>query len=223
MQIKTVSDSKNDVQSTNKKLSMEGDKKMTAEVNGNQALRDEYQDYLTIIEEKLSIPDEFDLKSVTNDLEQNGKGILLVRYVPEKINNDLFGEHFSVTIEKETKLILGFTHMDQKYTLSDDQKLLSKEETKRIAKQFFDQFDPGYFETLENLWIDQHDETIILEGHEVTVSGMKYKCYRPSTSDYSWLIVGSNGEVITFERGIVWEAGRVTEKWLHDSYIKEKL
>ncbi|MFD1900129.1 hypothetical protein GQR36_08890 [Enterococcus termitis] len=109
---------------------------MTAEVNGNQALRDEYQDYLTIIEEKLSIPDEFDLKSVTNDLEQNGKGILLVRYVPEKINNDLFGEHFSVTIEKETKLILGFTHMDQKYTLSDDQKLLSKEETKRIAKQF---------------------------------------------------------------------------------------
>ncbi|MGX7413403.1 hypothetical protein ACWOET_12220 [Enterococcus caccae] len=208
------------------KQSVEGEKEMLnkgKELSVEQELKSKYKDYLKVIEEKLSVPIEFVLKDVTENLKQNEQDVLLVRYASEGVNNELFGEHFSVTIEKESKEILGFTNMSQKYVLSETNQLLSKAETAKIAKRFLDQFAPGYFETLNNLWIDQHDETIQLEGYEMKVSGMKYKCYRPITDDYAWLIIGGDGEVITFERGIIWIEGRVTEKWLHDSYLNEML
>jgi hypothetical protein len=39
---------------------------------------------------------------------------------------------------------------------------------------------------------------------------------------YGWVIVGSDGQVITFERDIAWDAGegrRGTQMWLHDAWI----
>lgn len=84
------------------------------------------------------------------------------------------------------------------------------------------------FEKLENLWIDRHDEIITLkdeknnESVNITISGMKYKCYLKDKDNYAWIIVGPDGKVITFEQGIIWDNGRVTEKWLHDSWLKNK-
>ncbi|GED59433.1 hypothetical protein ABER61_15830 [Brevibacillus formosus] len=65
--------------------------------------------------------------------------------------------------------------MDQRLVAGE---LPSKEETKALAKRFLSKAQPGLFKKLENLWIDNHDETIdVTKGdkHEsVTISGMKY-------------------------------------------------
>ncbi|WP_372474657.1 hypothetical protein AB4865_05165 [Capnocytophaga sp. ARDL2] len=81
------------------------------------------------------------------------------------------------------------------------------------------------FHSVENLWIEPHNEEIIVNGKSLSINGMKYKCFRPSHNDYAWVIVGSDGTIITFERDIFWDNHKqkcITEKWLHDNWRIEK-
>jgi hypothetical protein len=104
--------------------------------------------------------------------------------------------------------------------------MLSKTETEKIAKAFLLKLDESLANNLKNLWIERHDEEIFINNREKTIiAGMKYKCYRSSSNDYAWVIVGFDGSVITFERNIKWntsEHKRITEKWLHDSWLNEQ-
>ncbi|WP_317912496.1 hypothetical protein [Carnobacterium maltaromaticum] len=79
--------------------------------------------------------------------------------------------------------------MNRKFNLIDNKLLLTHEETEQIAKDFLTRLEPGYFEKLENLWVDQYDEEIIINDKKLTISGMKYKCYLPETENYTWVIV----------------------------------
>ncbi|WAA09868.1 hypothetical protein OE104_00345 [Fervidibacillus albus] len=133
-------------------------------------------------------------------------------------NNGLGGEHYSFTVNKESDKILGFTWMDKRF--ESGQELPTKKQTEEIAKSFLNRIEPGLFDRLENLWIRPHDELITVDGQQMTITGMKYKCYLPDEDTYAWLIIGPDKKIITFEQGIKWESGRITEKWLHDSWLK---
>lgn len=189
----------------------------------NEQLERRYSNALERALELVTVPNDYTLVAVQGQ-KQNSADVWVFRF--EKVsgeNNGLGGEHFSFVVEKNHYKLLGFTWMDQKQTKGE---LPSKEETIAIAKAFLDKAEPGLFGKLQNLWIDRHDEVITLRDSEtmvnraVTVSGMKYKCYLKEKDDYAWVIVGPGGNVITFEQGIVWNNGRVTEKWLHDSWLK---
>ncbi|MGC5327723.1 YcdB/YcdC domain-containing protein [Brevibacillus sp. SYSU BS000544] len=189
----------------------------------NKPLDQKYSNALEWVFELLTVPDEYTLVTVQSQ-KQNRTDVWVFRFEKRSgENNGLGGEHFSVVVEKNNYNLLGFTWMDQRLT---EGKLPSKEETTAIARAFLEKVEPGMFEKLQNLWIDRHDEVISLTGtgnidkRTVTVSGMKYKCYLNEKDDYAWVIVGPGGRVITFEQGIVWNNGRVTEKWLHDSWLK---
>jgi hypothetical protein len=143
----------------------------------------------------------------------------LFRYT-KGINDQLGGEHFSfiVTADAPYKL-LGFTYMDKRFA---NKKLISKDETESIARNFLKKADIQLNKNLENQWIDQHDEQIIIDGKTITVTGMKYKCYNKTDNTCTWVIIGSDGTIITFERDIIWSNGmqkRITEKWLHDNWL----
>lgn len=170
-------------------------------------------------ERLIAVPAGYELKSAQNG-KQNQNNVIVFRY--EKANgenNGIGGEHVSFTLDADTHRLLGVTCMTA--DVMNGGHLPSKEQTREVAKRFLAQVEPGLFEQLENLWIDQHDEVIQVNGQPVTVSGMKYKCFLPSKNDYVWVIVGPSEQVITFEQGIIWQGGRVTEKWLHDSWLKE--
>ncbi|MBC2579091.1 YcdB/YcdC domain-containing protein [Clostridium sp. DJ247] len=176
----------------------------TINMNLDKASKEqEYSESLERVLELLSVPEGYKLKDVQNQ-KQNGVDIWVFRYEKSSgENNGLDGEHFSFVVEKSNNKILGFTWMDQ--SLSTDE-LPSKEETKAAAKAFLDKIEPGMFEKLKNLWIDKHDEIITLkdernsESVNITVSGMKYKCYLEDKNNYAWVIVGSDCKVITFEQ-----------------------
>ena len=54
---------------------------------------------------------------------------------------------------------------------------------------------------------------------------MKVKCRNSADGTYFWVIVGSDNSVIVFERDIEWDfirAGRQTEKWLHDDWLRKE-
>lgn len=170
--------------------------------------------------EILSVPEGYDLKDIQGK-NQNDVSVLIFRF--EKVNgenNDLWGEHYSFTINKESGNILGFTWMDQRFIAG--QELPTEKQTKEIAESFLNKVQSGLFNSLENLWIRPHDEIITVDGQQMTVTGMKYKCYLPDKDTYAWVIVGSDQQIITFEQDIKWEGGRVTEKWLHDSWLEDE-
>jgi hypothetical protein len=166
----------------------------------------------------LTIPAEYRLKMVRS-CKQNDQRVRVFRC--EKLNgenNGLGGEHFSFTVDQSGYQILGVTWMDQRFAKGHP--LPSKRRTAELAKEFLESIQPGLFDRLENHWIRPHDEVITVNGEKMTVTGMKYKCYMPEKDTWAWVIIGPDEKVITFEQGIKWVNGRVTEKWLHDSWLK---
>ena len=155
----------------------------------------------------------------TTAVRQNNQEATLFRY--EKALAPGNGEHISLTIQHDPVVLLGYLRMDRRFA---EEQLPSREETTRIARNFLERIDPTWNQSLNNLWIHRHDECLILDGQEeVTVAGMKFKCYRESHNDFAWVIVGYNGEVIAFERDTKWQHVRLTEKWLHDVWANAQL
>ena len=178
----------------------------------------ETQTYLTEFEKVHDILNDYHFHSV-NKVSVDDITAYLFRF-EKKENKNIGGEYFSFLIS-EDKEILGFTNMDKKYATA---KMLSKSETQRIAKEFLLKTDKLLATDLKNLWIEKHDEEILINGQKMILSGMKYKCYRSSQKDYAWVIVGFDGSIMTFERNIRWNTiahKRITEKWLHDNWLKE--
>lgn len=178
------------------------------------------KDYLNEFQKQVVIPSGYHFYSVKKVVADN-ESALLFRYQKDR-NENKNGEHFSFIISENEKQILGFTYMDKKFSNS---KMISKAEAKKITETFLRQLDNSLAKELKNLWIEQHDEQIIANDKEAIISGIKYKCYRAATNDYCWVVVGFDGAIVTFERNIKWDntAGkRITEKWLHDSWVIEK-
>lgn len=199
------------------------DKQTIAKNNINEMsahkLENTYQNALNQVLKTISIPEGYAFKNVESR-EQNDHHVWIFRYEKSnKENNGLGGEHYSFTIDKDSYEILGITWMDQNFT--SGKQLPSKERTEEIVKSFLNSVQPGLFERLDNHWIRPHDEVISINGRKVTITGMKYKCYLPEDDTWAWVIVAPNEDIITFEQGIKWEKGRVTEKWLHDNWLLE--
>ena len=192
---------------------------ITTKLNAQELPLKLVEKHLFFFQERIDIPKNYKPKSVKK-VRFNDIDAYLFRYVKNK-NKELMSEHFSFIVAKKSLKILGFTLMDKKYSRL---KMLSKKETETIARNFLKNIDSSLNDELENLWIERHDEKIIVDGNEkITIAGMKYKCFCPSKNDYAWIIVGFDGTIITYERDIKWnskEQKRITNKWLHDNWIK---
>lgn len=179
----------------------------------------EMQPYLDIFSKTIKIPTSYQFHSVSK-VKADNVAAYLFRFEKD-VNKGLMGEHYSFIVSENERQILGFTNMDVRYS---NLNMLSKSETEKIARDFLLKLDGTLANDLKNLWIERHDEEILVDGEKTILAGMKYKCYRSSRNDYTWVIVGFDGSIITFERNIRWntiEHKRFTEKWLHDSWVLE--
>lgn len=191
---------------------------MMAKTSAQEVSFEEAKPYLEIFQSQIEIPKEYHFHTVSkvrpNDIEA-----YLFRYQKDE-NKGLNGEHFSFLVSKVEKKILGFTNMSKMY---NNLNMLSREDTEDVAKKFLIKNDKKLADELENLWIERHDEQIFIDGGKATtIAGMKYKCYHSSKDEYAWVIVGYDGSIVTFERDIKWnteEHRRITEKWIHDSWV----
>jgi hypothetical protein len=166
----------------------------------------------------LTTPEGYVLKKA-NIQKQGSSLVCLFRCEKENGENDgLGGEHLSFVVNKENYTLMGMTWMDQRF--SKGEQLPSEKRTEELAKSFLNWTQPGLFDRLENHWIRPHDEVITVNNEKITVTGMKYKCYLPDEDTWAWVIVGPDEKIMTFEQGIKWEGGRVTERWLHDEWLK---
>lgn len=153
------------------------------------------------------------------DVTVDGEPAQLVRYErADNRNSGVGGEHFSVVVGQSGKL-KGFTRMD--LALREGE-LPDQEGARGIAMRFLSAHAPDLLPTLSISFIAPHDETIRAGGQDVTLAGMKVKMRNTADSRWFWVIVGSDRQVMVFERDIVWanlQGRRQTEMWLHDSWL----
>jgi hypothetical protein len=162
----------------------------------------------------LEIPADWDIVDVREE-RHDDRRVTVIRHQPGE--HLLGAEHASVVID-EHGTILGFTRLQA----GEHDGLLDDGEAESIALAFVERVAPDFADGAEVAWVDRHDEIVTdASGAEQTVSGMKVKMHHENGL-YGWVIVGSDGQVITFERDITWDSGegrRGTQMWLHDSWI----
>lgn len=178
--------------------------------------------------ERLTPPAGFDSLATVQQVRLDGRSAWHLRYErTDGLNTGLGGEHFSLLIAQEGGL-LGSTHFAQE--LMTDA-LLDEREAYRCAVAYLEEHAADLVAGLSLQWIKPHSETFQVDdgygGKGVrTLTGMKVKCRNSRDGRYFWVIVSANGQVITFERDVVWDfirAQRKTEKWLHDEWVMERL
>ena len=110
-----------------------------------------------------------------------------------------------------------------------DKPLPSRERSEQIARAFLQETAPDLLPRMKISWIDPHDEPIRVQrdgrSETVTLTGMKVKARNLADGRWFWVIVGSEEKPMVFERDIVWitfPGHRKTEKWLHDSWLKDQ-
>lgn len=166
---------------------------------------------------KLTIPEGYEGKSVRS-VKQDKVDVWVFRY--EKANgenNGLGGEHYSFTVTQDKYKVVGVMWMDQRF--EKGQSLPSHGETREIVEEYLQKVEPGLFQRSENTWIRREDSSIIVNGKEMTLTGVRYKLFMPGDNKWGWVIVGPDGNIMSFEQDMIWMGGRISEMWLHDSWI----
>ncbi len=156
----------------------------------------------------------------------DGEAVVLTRYEREDgRNSGLEGEHFSSVVSESGRL-KGFAHISLDLV---DRPLPSAERSEAIARAFLKEHAPDLLPKMEIHWVDTHDEPIRVERNgrteTVALTGMKVKARNLEDRLWFWVIVGPDEQPIVFERDITWitfPGHRKTEKWLHDSWLKQQ-
>lgn len=159
-------------------------------------------------------------------IDVDGETAELTRY--ERVdgrNAGIGGEHFSAVITTDGRL-KGFTRMSADLLDGD---LPSRDESQAIALRFLAEAAPDLLPTLRISWIEPHDEPLRVtrdgRSETMTLTGMKVKMRNTADGRWFWVIVGSDREVMVFERDIVWVSfpgHRQTERWLHDNWLVDR-
>ncbi|MBO3734985.1 hypothetical protein [Glycomyces niveus] len=162
----------------------------------------------------LSVPSTWDIVDVREG-DHDGLPVTVVRRQPDGYR--LGGPHATVVADRDGRL-LGYTCL----RANDPADLLDRAESRRAAFDLIRRAAGAYADDLAVQWIKRHDETVAeADGSVRAVTGMKVKT-RHADGRYTWAVVGPGGTVLTYERGISWDAARArrgTPMWLHDKWI----
>ncbi len=161
------------------------------------------------------------------EVSVDGETATLTRYIrKDDRNNIIEGEHFSTVIAANGKL-KGFANIS--FDLVNTA-LPSPELSEKIARAFLEENAPDLLPRMKISWVKPHDEPIIIErngrSETVKLTGMKVKARNLADGLWFWVIVGADEQPMIFERDINWisfPGHRKTEKWLHDSWLKNNL
>lgn len=156
----------------------------------------------------------------------DGEAAELVRYERRDGRNaGLEGEHFSIVVAADGTL-KGFANISLDLV---GLPLPNRERTEQIARAFLQEAAPDLLPRMEISWIEPHDEPIRITRNgrieTVTLTGMKVKARNQADGRWFWVIIGGDEKPLVFERDIIWvtfPGQRKTEKWLHDSWLKEQ-
>jgi len=185
-----------------------------------------YNDVMKIIQ----VPQGFEISTIQK-VKHNEEDVHWLRFTKEGNAHKLGTEHFSITYDASHKIIKGYMRLDKSLCIPEAS-LLSEEEAKDLAFKFVEKYAADMVNDLELRWIKPlrevpqnppHDQGFLIDG-DTLLLGVRVKLWNKKEEKFSWVIVGKDGEVISFERDIRWDFERkvrLTQRWLHDNWLME--
>ena len=148
----------------------------------------------------------------------------LIRYErADDRNSDLGGEHVSVLVDRWGRL-RGFTRMD--LALREGE-LPRPEEAEAIARAFLARHAPDLAGTdLVVASVTPHERALEADDEVVPIAGMKVKMRHGEGDRWLWVTIGSDRDVMSFERDVVWSGergGPKSDRWLDDEWLGRAL
>jgi len=186
-----------------------------------------------LIASRVDIPEGYKL---TSHLLQSHDEVPVFIFRYEKSNGKntgLGGEHFSVSVDLGATKIMGVMHVDETHC---GEGLPNDDDAQDAAIQWLPKIAPELVDQYEVKWIlSQKEEPEKIphecpfpfkddEGKEHLVTGVRVKLFFQELDSWGWVIVGRDGQIISFEREVIWNttlSRRSTPAWLHDNYIQE--
>jgi hypothetical protein len=176
-------------------------------------------------------PDGFVLRWV-QEVAVDGEPVAHLRFTPTGVEQPVLGgEHYSALVTP-MGMLKGETRMDARLAEEHSQAALpTADDARAIAWHYLAERAPDLAASGAVHWVAPHAEKVLLTADEVagglavTVTGMKVKCRNTADGRWFWVIVGPGGQVITFERDVVWHTSlgmRRTEMWLHDLWLMHR-
>lgn len=186
------------------------------------------QVFLDSVISKIALPTGYNLVGAEEKKHDN-QPILWLRFQPAKTEPLLGSSHFSLTWSVPENKIMGLMHLSPEF--SAPCVTIETDSAKDKACLFLKNMAPDLYQNIDIRWIKPqrqqaidppHDTGFPLAGHN-DVIGMRVKMWDKVAEKYAWVIVANSGELISFERDVVWDSARhcrATEQWLHDAWLK---
>lgn len=171
----------------------------------------------------LPIPKTY-MRVRASDVAIDRQPLRLIRYErTDDRNSDLGGEHVSVLVDRWGRL-RGFTRLD--LALREGE-LPRPDEAEAIARAFLARHAPDLAGTdLVVAAVTPHERLIQADDEAVPIGGMKVKMRHGEAGRWLWVTVGSDRDVMSFERDVVWSGesgGPQSDRWLDDNWLGRAL
>ncbi|MBP6117194.1 MAG: hypothetical protein KBC57_12965 [Neisseriaceae bacterium] len=162
----------------------------------------------------LLVPPAYSLKSERQVPYNNGQAQLSRYERTDGRNNGLNGEHISFLIDAQGQL-KGYIKKEQNQAQGT---LPSQAEARSIAEAFVRQQGPTLLNGFKHDGVSRQTETLRQGSQSVQIPYLRVKM-RSSDGLWFWVFVGTDKQVMAFERDIGWDYlrfRRSTEQWLLD-------
>lgn len=155
---------------------------------------------------------------------QDGVPMMLNRYERRDGRNaGLEGEHISTLVTKDGKF-KGFIHLSRDMI---GKPLPNRQHSERIARDFLTAVAPDLLANMRITSIATYHKPLRInragKNESLQVTGMRLKARNTADGSWFWVVIGSDGKPISFERDVGWSNllfRRSSEYWLHDPWLK---
>lgn len=203
-------------------------------IDGNPELEKRRDAALSFLRGVVSIPADHSLTSTW--LRKHDDLVVFIFRFEKKSGecNGVGGEYFAASVDMDATRVMGFMHVDRSQTGPG---LPSEEDAKTRAYEVLPALAPDLADRLTLKWIlplnevpqsPPRDTPFTMtddNGVKHAVTAVRVKFHDATTNRWAWILVGRGGELVGFEREIVWNTvfvRRSTEAWLLDEFVLEE-
>lgn len=155
--------------------------------------------------------------------KMNEENVHIYRFEPNKEKKvNLNGARVVVVLNDKGEL-RGFARVNETLLKLPE---MTDDKARGKAKAFFNKYAPD-LKKVNFQWVRIRKMKLIdSKGETHQVAGVWTKYRDPESGRYLWVLLGSDGGVIEFDRESVWKfilGGRVTERWLVDDWFGKQI
>lgn len=156
------------------------------------------------------------VRSDNRAVHADGVRLQLTRYQPAASPVQYGSAHFSV-LANAGGCVMGFIRLAGNAQGEPP----ARDEARAITERFLSHYAPDLLADYSLHSVGSQQYTVRVNGQMQALRGTLVKMHNRADGSWFWVVVGSGGQVMLFERDLRWSNlrfARTTERWLYDDW-----